>query len=190
MGRLNFSGRSIIVPSSGILRANEVELGYITFMELFRYEIINFYSKIQNCTIAEASIAWKKALNHFNPIIYNIMSHMTTDEECKKHLNVLISRNPCINYGSFLCMKVVKVKDDIDDKTMTLPSPILRTMGADFDGDVLNIYRIFGDYFDKKFAKCLDPRYNLYISRMNDKVNKDTLPFKDEIIGFTYFNMI
>jgi len=94
-GRMNFSGRSIIVPSSGILRANEVELGYITFMELFRYEIINFYSKIQNCTVSEASNVWKKALNHFNPIMYDIMMHMVKDEECKKHVRVLISRNPC-----------------------------------------------------------------------------------------------
>ena len=189
-GRMNFSARNIIVPSSGILRANEVELGYVTFMELYRYEIINFYSKIQDCTIAEASNAWKRALNHFNPIMYNIMCHMTTDEECKKYLTVMISRNPCINYGSSLCMHVVRVKEDLDDKTMTVPSTILKTMNADFDGDIENVYRIFGEDLTKKFSKCLDPRYNLYISRMDGRVNKDTLPFKDEIIGFTYFNMI
>lgn len=87
-------------------------------------------------------------------------------------------------------MRVVGVKEDINDKTLTIPSNILREMGADFDGDVLNIFRIFGDYFAKTFSKCLNPRYNLYINRMNGRVNKNTIPFKDEIVAFTYFNLI
>lgn len=94
-GRLNFSARNIIVPSSGRLRADEIEIGYITFLELFKFELINFYSKLNNCTIMEASVVWKKAQNHFNPTIYSIMQHMVTDKECKKHLYCLISRNPC-----------------------------------------------------------------------------------------------
>ncbi len=93
-GRYNFSARNIIVSSSGKLRADEIEVGYVVFMEMFRYEIINFYSKIHNCTIVEASNIWKKGLVHFNPIIYNIMQHMTNDKKCAKYLNVLINRNP------------------------------------------------------------------------------------------------
>lgn len=189
-GRVNFSARNIIVPSSGRLRANEVEIGYITFLELYRYEVINLYSKLHNCSIMEAENVRKKGLNHFNQSLYDIMNYMVTDKECKKHLTIIISRNPCINYGSHLAMKIVKVKKNINDKTMTIPSNILKTMGADFDGDMENIYRVFGDYHAKKFAKCLDPRYNLYVSRMDGRINKDTLPFKDEIVGFVYFNVI
>jgi hypothetical protein len=59
-----------------------------------------------------------------------------------------------------------------------------------FDGDVLNIFRIFGEDFYKRFAKNLNPRYNLYISRIDGKVNKDTMPFKDENIAFYQFNNI
>jgi hypothetical protein len=47
--------------------------------------------------------------------------------------------NISINYGSFLTMKVASVKGDFNDKTMTIPSNILRTMGADFDGDCREI---------------------------------------------------
>jgi hypothetical protein len=90
-GRYNYSARNIIVPSSGRLRADEIELGYLTFMELFRPEIINFYAKLQGCTIMEASNVWKKGLVHYNPTIYKIMQHMTTDPECKKYTNVLIN---------------------------------------------------------------------------------------------------
>lgn len=93
-GRYNFSARNIIVSSSGQIRADEVEVGYVVFMELFRYEIINLYSKIHNCTIMEASNIWKKGLEHFNITLYNIIQHMVTDKKYKNHLNILINRNP------------------------------------------------------------------------------------------------
>jgi len=189
-GRYNFAARNIIVSSSGRLRADEIEVGYVVFMELFRYEIINFYSKIQNCTIVEASNVWKKGLTHFNPTLYNIMQHMTTDKKCSKYLNVIINRNPSIDYGSFMFMRIVKVKPNIDDKTLTIPSNCLKPMNADFDGDILNIFRIFGSHFAKEFSKNMNPRYNLYIDKMNGRVNPDTMPIKDEVIAFYTFNNI
>lgn len=93
-GRYNFAARNIIVSSSGRLRADEVEVGYVVFMELFRYEIINLYTKIHNCTISEASNVWKRGLSHFNTTLYNIIQHMVTDKKYSKYLNILINRNP------------------------------------------------------------------------------------------------
>lgn len=91
-GRYNFSARMIISSSSGVLRADEVELPYIAFMELFRYEILNIYSKLQNCTLVEAQNAWERALVHYDPIFYRIMDYMC--ENNKEDINVLINRNP------------------------------------------------------------------------------------------------
>lgn len=42
-----------------------------------------------------------------------------------------------INYGSFLVMKIAGVKRNINDKTLTIPTPINATMNADYDGDFL-----------------------------------------------------
>lgn len=94
-GRYNYSARNIIVPSSGYLRADEVELSYSTFLELYRSELINFYQKMEDCTVMEASHAWKKATVHFDQVFYNIMQYMVNDKHCKKYMSVLISRNPC-----------------------------------------------------------------------------------------------
>lgn len=103
MGRYNYSSRNIIVPSSGYLRADEVILSYSTFLELYRSELINFYSKIKECTVMEASNAWRKATVTFDQIFYNIMQYMITDKKCKKYMNVLVSRNPC--FGTRLIEK-------------------------------------------------------------------------------------
>lgn len=94
-GRYNYSARNIIIPSSGYLRADEVVLAYSTFMELYRSELINFYHKIHDCTIIEASRAWNRATVKFDKDFFNIMNYMVTDKKCKKYMWVLICRNPC-----------------------------------------------------------------------------------------------
>lgn len=187
-GRYNWCSRNIITPSSGQLRANEVLLSYISFMELYRYELTNYYSKITGCRIAEADAAWKQAKIHFSETFYGIIEHMLKYDSA--YLNVIINRNPSINYGSFLVVKVAGVKRNIHDKTLTIPTPILSTMGADFDGDQLNVFRIIGLDMDKRFSKNLDPRYNLYISRMDGRVNPAMFPIKDEASAFWAFNNI
>lgn len=87
-------------------------------------------------------------------------------------------------------MRVANVKEDIKDKTLTIPSNILIPLNADFDGDVLNVFRVIGEYFSKEMSRCMNPRYNLYISRLNGKVNMECVPFKDETSVFYQFNNI
>lgn len=130
-GRYNFSARCIIVPDSGILRSDEVIVGYIVFLELFRYEIQNEYRKLHGCTPDQANRAWKKATNHFDPKIYAIIEHMLNDKEYKKYLGCIINRNPSINYGSFIYVKIVGVKKNITDKTLTVSSHTITPMNAD-----------------------------------------------------------
>lgn len=187
-GRYNFSSRNVVICSSGRLRSDEIELGYLTFLELFRYEIQNLYTKMTGLSPEKANEVWVEGLTVFNPTLYKIMQHMVTDPETKELCIVFISRNPMINYGSGIPVHVASVKMDFTDKTMTIPSNLCQTTNGDFDGDMFNIYRIFGQDMQKRWSKGLNPRKNLYVSRMNNRVNKDSLPFKNELVGFWAFN--
>ena len=93
-GRYNFSARNIIVPDSGTLRSDEVLIGYIPFLELYRYELQNEYQKLMGCTPAQANNAWRKATNRFDEKFYAIIEHMLSNPEYSKYLGVLINRNP------------------------------------------------------------------------------------------------
>ena len=42
----------------------------------------------------------------------------------------------------------------------------------------------------KRFSKNLNPRYNLFVSRMDGLVNNECLPTKDAAVGFWAFNNI
>ena len=126
-GRYNFSARNIIIPSarSGRLDSDEIEISYVAFMELYRYEIQNLYAKMYDATPTQANSAWKKAINHFDERFYNVIDSMLHDPEYKGKLGVLINRNPSINYGSFIYVHIVSVKRDFSDKTLTISTHIL-----------------------------------------------------------------
>jgi len=125
-GKYNWSCRNVIGPSSGRLRSNEIELCYISAMELFRYEVINYYTQMKNCSVMQASRKWKSALIDFDSVFYNILCHIIKKE---KYINIMINRNPSINYMSFCVMKIKKVKKNIDDKSLTIPTSIIQAMG-------------------------------------------------------------
>lgn len=187
-GRMNFSARNIIGPASGVLRADEVIMCYLSFMELFRYELCNLYTKLMKCTVDEADKAWKHAKIEFDPVFYKIITYLTNNHSDK--LNIIINRNPSINHGSFLTMHVVYVSPDMDNKTLVIPTCIITGQNADFDGDMENIFRIVGLSLSKKFAKTMNPRFSHAISRINGEVNPSAMPIKDECTLFWLFNNI
>ena len=51
----------------------------------------------------------------------------------------------------------------------------------------MNVFRIIGQDFQKRFEKNLNPRYNLFVSRMDGKANPETIPVRDELIAFRQF---
>lgn len=128
-GRYDWCSRNIITPNSGSLKADEIEIPYIAMLELFRYEICNLYCKIMGVNMAKANQVWRQAKNHFNPTIYSIMKRIL--EVDGEFCNVLLNRNPSINYGSFMMVHIRDVKKDFHDKALTLSTTIIQIMNAD-----------------------------------------------------------
>lgn len=91
-----------------------------------------------------------------------------------------INRNPTINYGSILQVFCIGYTDTL---TMSVPLQILKIMGADFDGDVLNIFHIINDAFFQRAYVVFNPRNAMYISRIDGKLNSDVLVQRDTLIN-------
>lgn len=185
-GRINFSARNVIIPDPE-LKADEVRLGYLTFLELYKYEIIALIQKMTDCTTNQAHDEWTKGTIEFSPRIYEVMMHIVK----KRKPRIIINRNPTINYGSLLCVRVIDVKREYkDDYTMSLPIQILRVLNADFDGDVLNIISLKTKKLAKEYDRTFNPRKNMFISRNDGLFNDDFNLFKDQMIGLYEFNNI
>ena len=187
-GRVNYSSRLIIKAGSGVLHADEICLPFVTFLDFFDRELMNLYAHIKGCSIKIAQAAWNRAHVHFDREYYAIMLWMIKDPRNLPYIHILINRNPSINFGSFLTVKIADIHPNITDKTMTINTRIIKTMGADFDGDQLNVFRIIGASLGKKFERNMDPKYNLYISKTNGRVNAAMMPTKNETVGFYQFN--
>ena len=181
-GRFNFSARNVIVPDAS-LRAYQVKLPYLTFLELYKPEIINLLMRMENISLTMAVNLWSKAQMEFSPKVYEIMNYILHHTE--DGVWILINRNPTINFGSILCVKVKEIKKDPDDLTMSLSCQVLSVLNADFDGDVLNIVSLKGKEFKKKFKKIFNPRNSIFISK-NDGYCQGEL-IKDQAIGLTQF---
>ena len=132
-------------------------------------------------------MAWKKARVKFSKKFYKIMCMLVSEEKYKKYMCVIISRNPMINKHSANFMYVANVKSDIRDKTLTIPSSIMSAQNADIDGDVENVFRVFSERMIKKFNKTMNPRYNIYINRINGRLDPKSMILKDENVCFYMF---
>jgi DNA-directed RNA polymerase beta' subunit len=184
-GRINFSARNVVIPDP-TLRADEIRLGYLTFLELYKYEIIALLAKMERITHNEAYEEWYKATINFDPKIYEVMMYIVK----KWKPAMIINRNPTINYGSVLCMKVIDIKRaHEEDYTMSIPIQVLTVLNADFDGDVLNIVSLKTKELKKAF-RAFNPRLNMFISRNDGLFNNEFNLLKDQLIGLYEFNNI
>jgi len=153
--RLNFSSRCVIIPLPSETRMDEIHLPYVCMLELLKVHIINALTKIKGITLIEAQKKIIYATSKFDREIYEIMNDLMLNTE--GGLTVCINRNPTINIGSILQCRVTKIKDNINDYTMSISNNILKFISGDFDGDVLNIFLL------------IDPRHKKYFSKFNPK---------------------
>ena len=70
-----------------------------------------------------------------------------------------------------------------DDMIMQVPLQILSPLGADFDGDTLNIFLIINDQFYERTNEIFNPRNAMYISRNDGNLNASVLVQRDTLIN-------
>ena len=61
-------------------------------------------------------------------------------------------------------------------------------LGADFDGDTLNVFHIINEPFYLRAREVFNPRNSMYISKNNGLLNKDVLIQRDTLINANALN--
>lgn len=182
--RVNFSARMVITPIVDEHRINEIHLPYLTAIELYKYEILNTLVSKYDYQVKDAEEKIEKAKLTFDKSIYLIMNKILVNKNTK----LMINRNPSLAYGSLLSMRVSKIKEDIEDVTMSIPINILGYIAGDFDGDTLSVYAL-----DEEIMAELDELFNpilMMIDRSTAEFNEAALPIKDQCIALWSFNNV
>ena len=182
--RTNFSGRCVITPLPAGYAIDELVVPYLTFLELYKYHILNVLMAVRNINYVEANNIWANAATHFDPEVYSIMNEILT--KTKGGLKVLLNRNPSINFGSIMCLRIAGIKKDYDDLTISLSNNILAPMGGDYDGDTLNIIPLMDNALKDAF-KVFNPK-QMIIDPNDGKFNQALSIDRDHVLGIHSLN--
>ena len=180
-GRMNYTSRNVIVSDPG-LAADEIILSYISFLEMYKFEIIQKLASTQNITESHAYTEWYMGCIKFSEKIYKIIKLMIAQDSTY----CLINRAPTIDHGSILQVKIVDVTKEIDDYTMAISLMILPGLNADFDGDNLTITKLCARDQIRATRKY-NPRLFFMVSHDDGLLNGNMLPIKDLSIGLSHF---
>ena len=180
--RINFSARCVITPLSTGFQHDEIEIPYLAFLELFRFQLINLISRMHGTTILAANEIWHNAQTKFDPLVVIAMKELIKRGSVDgRGIPALINRNPTIAFGSILLMRIVGVKEDLDDYTMGVHNGILKLIGGDYDGDVIAIIPLLDSHLANAF-QVYDPR-QMAISRDGPYINIAMTLDKDHVLG-------
>ena len=141
-----------------------------------------------NISYQEAYDRWYNAVSEIDPTIVEILNTMIEHGHINPEtgleepgIPVIINRNPTISYGSIQQSFVVKMS--YKDYTLGVSLQCIKKMGADFDGDVLNILYIMSNAFFIRSYQVFNPRNAMYISRATGMLDKDVLVQRDTLIN-------
>lgn len=97
-GRVDYSGRSVIRPDP-TLRADEISVCYLSFLEVYKYEIRLLLSKLNNISMSKADDIINYAKLEFDPSVYAVMNYIisTGHNLCDLNRNpTLFTRGRCV----------------------------------------------------------------------------------------------
>ena len=179
-GSINYSARNVIIPEPSLMD-NQVDMGYQLFRILFKDRIIYYLYKMNDIFMSEANAIWKRSFK-FDQQVYEVMNYIIERDQPQ----ILINRNPTLNYYSMLLMDMRSVKPDDKDYCLSIPLGILNGMNADFDGDVINMIAIITPELKKMFRK-FNPVERMIISRDSGEINSLFELEKSQLIDLYYF---
>lgn len=182
--RINFSARHVLVPNTDTVKMDSLVIPYLTFVEFYKFHIMNIYKKLYNVTINELMDRWYTLVSTQDPSIMNIIDILIKKTE--GGLQHYVNRNPTIAVGSTIDCELIDINRDIDDLTMSLALNILPLMNADFDGDTLNDVPIIEKDFADKFKKFFNPE-RMVISTATGRFNNSVNLIKDQLVGLYSF---
>lgn len=182
-GRFNFSSRDVIVQNPE-LQLDNITLPYWCLVDILQQRIIKILTMTYNMSYSDAYQKWYKANISPDKTIIEIINGLIKSDHNGRGLAVIINRNPSIGRGSILQMFCIGMTFDY---TMALPLGILDLLGADFDGDVLNVYMIINEAFFQRTFEVFNPRNSMYISNNDGYLNTSVMPYKDNLINANTF---
>ena len=151
--RSNFTGRAVITSITGVHHYKELHMPYLLSVKMME-------PMLMSLMIADGLTPAMTSCYLTNPRMYHDKVRPYLDIYMDLHragvVPTIMGRNPTLKHGSIQCLQLTKIKDDIDDPTISVPIYCVRQYNADFDGDEQYV-RISLDQREEGHFLRLDP---------------------------------
>lgn len=151
--RIDFSGRSVIVPDINI-RLDQVRVPYAILMNIFKFKVVHKVM-VQTKNPFEHTIIEKID----NAILKGERIYVDILEELIKDNVVLLNRQPTLHRHNLLAFYPLLSDDD----TIKIHPLITFPYNADFDGDQMAVYGVLGKKAQKEAKELLLSTKNLWM---------------------------
>lgn len=183
--RINYSARNIIGPLvKENMRIDDMSIPYKTYLELYKKQLVNLIARSKGINLIKADLIWRDATISFSPEVYKYMLEL--NRKTKGGQYVLFNRNPTINITSILMLRITEVKSVYDDDIIQISNNVLPGYGADYDGDVMNLYPLMNRKWVEDFA-VFKPSY-VVIDADNGGFNREFGLEKEQKIAYYILN--
>lgn len=146
--RIDFSGRSVIVPGSDLLYKH-IGLSMVLSLELFKPLLYNFLKKTSSIT----TLLRASYITQYNPIILKrILKFILTKEI------ILVNRAPTLHRMNIQAFKPYL----IESESIKLFPIACTSFNADFDGDQMGLFLILSKVAKKEAKKLLAFDKNIF----------------------------
>jgi DNA-directed RNA polymerase beta' subunit len=133
--RINFSARAPIVLMEDEHHPFDIIVYRNIFLEVFKFEIIAFLSRVLNINFYDAENYYHLHLFDEDDVFINEAIKWRIDQGC----HFLINRNPSLQHNNILYCRVIDV---CKDSVIKVNKMILPSMAGDIDGDTMALFEL------------------------------------------------
>lgn len=134
--RSHFSFRAVITSLTDVHAYDEIHLPWGLGVSLLQIHLLNkLFRRGYSYNSAKGIIY--QSIKEYNPFIDELMKELI-DESPKKSIPCLFNRNPTLLMGSIQKLRITKVKNNLNDNTISISILLMPLYNGDFDGDEMN----------------------------------------------------
>lgn len=180
-GRLHFTGRAVISSITAPHNYDELYVPWGFALHLFKLHVVSKLIK-RGYELYEINDLIRVASHRPHPVIREIFDELI-NEAPHKGIPVIFQRNPTLHRGSGQLLYITRIKDEIEDHTISISVLVITALNADFDGDELNVTLLLDQERWENF-KNLEPHHNI-MSATDPFEISDILKVQPQIVATT-----
>jgi hypothetical protein len=166
--RSQFSFRTVISSSTEAHDYDEIHIPWSVGVTMLELHIMNRLLKM-GYTLNTAKALLMEHISIYNPVLDDIMKDLIADSPYNGIVG-LFNRFPSLLAGSIQCLRITRVKTDVNDNTTSLSDIILVAFNADFDGDAMSFTAALDNYMADLFYN-LAPHKNIFLLNEPGKIS-------------------